>query len=302
MSDEVIMLARKYDPKKITFPCIVTEKLDGVAADFCGQQKFGGSLVCNVRSRQDKQILSVDHITDWLAGKLLHKHHVICELYIPGEDFQVISGLTRQHDPAPKLQAFIYDYYVEELEDLAYGARMSLLAKSFKDFMKEMRKPGCPVKIIPGHKCENLAELEKYLKDFRAKNPNAEGVVVRSIYGEHSGYKFGRSLGMMKLKTIETLDLEVHSFEEAKTEDGKPKGMVGRINVIYQPSKGTGKTIIGCGPGKMPHDQRRYVFEHQSEFIGRIAEVSYMPDPAYDALREARFTRWRDDKTKPSME
>ena len=78
--------------------------------------------------------------------------------------------------------------------------------------------------------------------------------------------------------------------------------MVGRINVLY---KGE---VIGAGPGKMKHIERKAIWDLYSgglplvDVAGDmlIAEVAFMRDPSYKALREARFSRWRTDKNEPS--
>lgn len=303
MSDEVLMLAKKFDIKKCTFPVVATEKLDGVAADFYGT--YEGDI--EVRSRQDKPILSVAHIQEWLKHRLPPTHHLICELYIPGVPFKDVSGMVRKQENNPAIQAHVYDYYMVGGEHLTYKARMNIMAENIGSDVLE--DPNSPVRLIPGHYCHVADNLRAYIEKFSQEKPNAEGLVIRDLTGPNSGYKFGRSWGMQKLKNQGTVDLEIHSFEEAIDKDGNPKGMVGRINVLYHTGASSdGKNeytdyeIIGAGPGKMSHAERTKVWKNQKDYIGRIAEISYMPDPAYNALREPRFYRWRDDKSEPSQE
>lgn len=304
MADETIMLAKTYKkPRQFIFPCTVTEKLDGVAADF-----YGSSLgYTNVRSRQDEPILSVEHIRKWFEGKLPHKHHAVCELYVVGKDFKEISGMSRWKDrQAPELVAYVYDYYVEDQEDMPYKARMELMADNIGMEVEE----DSPVQLIPGVYFDNEDKILAYIERFKKERPEAEGLVIRALTGNKSGYKAAwRSPGMVKLKITETIDLEVVGFEEAIDKNDKPKGMVGRINVRYHTGASsdgnneyTDYITIGAGPGKMSHKMRTEVWNNQKKYIGKIAEIAYMPDDSYEALREPRFYRWRDDKKTPNQE
>lgn len=297
MGTEVIMLAKKFDVKKVQFPAVITEKLDGVAADF--YSPAGKLRPTEVRSRQDKPILSVQHIQRWFDNRLKPGSHAICELYIPGMRFKDIGGLVRAHEPAPQLQAFIYDFYEEGKEDMEYADRVaSMVLQVGKAAFSD---PESPVHIIPGKKVNTIEELNLFMKVFTIANPTAEGMVIRAMRGKDSVYKMGRSWGMLKHKTQATADLRVVKFEEAVSEKKQPLGMVGRIWVEFDTPDGKRRT--GAGAGYMTHAERREVFLNQKEYIGRIAEIAYMPDPSYlGGFREPRFHQWRDDKTEPSQE
>lgn len=304
-----IMLANPYNLKRIQFPVIVSEKLDGVAADFYVPKKSNSGDVL-VRSRQDEPILSVQHIQDWLGGKLPRGAHLICELYIPQTPFKDISGKVRSHDDQPDLVAYVYDFYMEGEEDTTYKARMKRFAQLMGKHLSPKNDWMVPVRIIPGNQAKNEVELEKNVAKISKTNPNAEGAVVRMLEGPDSLYRIGkRSHGMMKRKITATADLRVVAFEEATSEDGKPLGMIGRIHVAMdagvisdEKNDFTDHVVIGAGPGKLTHAERRDIFNHPKKYIGRIAEISYMPDPSYKALREPRFLRWRDDKNTTNME
>ena len=290
MGKETIMLAKTYkNHKSLLLPVQVTEKLDGVAADFFGVQGLAG-VTCAVRSRQDEPLLSVDHITDFLSHLLPKGHHVIGELYIPGMDFKDISGLVRRKqsdEETAKLRLYIYDYYIEGSEDMEYITRMEFMYDTIGQYFGEK----APAKLIPGLYIESTEQFDAAVAKFKKDHPTSEGLVIRSLTGKSSVYKSGwRSPGMLKLKTTETIDLKIVSFEEAIDKDGAAKGMVGRINVSYK-----GKTI-GVGPGKMNHKDRVEVFNNQKAYIGKMIEIAYMPDDSYDALREPRFYRFRPDK------
>lgn len=298
MSKEVIMLAKTYKkPKDLHFPIIVTEKLDGVAADVY-KDKTGRVWA---RSRQDETYHSVPHIIGFLKPLLPKGAHVVGELYCPDMDFKDISGdARRQEVTAHNLSLYVYDYYVEGKEDTDYATRMGQL----QDLIAKCVDKNTPVRFITGKVLQDQDQFDDFVAAFKKLKPNAEGMMIRAMEGPKSYYKQGwRSPGMLKNKLTETIDLRIHSFEEAIDKNGKPKGMVGRINVLFA---GTVESdckndfgitqVIGVGPGKMSHAERTRVWAEREQYTGRTIEVAYMPDDSYDALREPRFYRFRPDK------
>lgn len=290
MSDDkaTIMLATEFNIKQVEFPCVCTEKLDGAAADFYAKGTMK-KMTVHARTRQDKTILSCQHILDYLLPVMSPKEHIVCELYVPGLSFKEIGGLSRRKQTVPELEAHVYDYYEEGQEHREYYDRMMAFAKNIG---QNVMDDDSPVKLIPATRCDTPEELLKFLEEFTLANPNAEGVVIRSLHGEHSTYMIAkRSEGLMRYKPTMTADLVVVGFEQAinaKTKEGK--GMVGRVILEYK-----GRTI-GAGAGTMSHKERKEVWDNAEDYIGRFAEVAYKPDPSYSALREARFYRWRPDK------
>jgi ATP-dependent DNA ligase len=281
------MLAKTYKKHKdLMLPASISEKLDGVPGDFY-KGSDGGMYV---RSRQDEPINTVEHVQEALSRYLPEGAHVIGELYIRGMDFKDISGIVRRKkadNDSEKLRMFIHDFYVEGEEDTQYADRMMQCADTLGHFMSME----APVRFIPGLHVTSTDQFDKAVAKFKKEHPDSEGLVIRPLYGPKTFYRPAwRSPGILKLKWTETIDLKVVSFEEALAEDGTPKGMVGRINVMHK-----GK-VSGIGPGKMKHDERIAVFQNQSRFVGKMVEAAFMPDDSYEGLREGRFWRWRPDK------
>jgi len=297
MSNETIMLAKTYKSHKdLIFPLVASEKLDGVPGDFYAN-KFG--TFC--RSRQDKEILSVDHILEWLDGELEPGMHVIGELYIPGEPFKNISGLVRTQETnyaTKRLNLYIHDFYEEGRESTEYEARM-LEIRDILD-CNGLIGGDSPIKIVPtrfiqadliNNAKDDYEAFDMFEAELYQNNPTAEGLVARTLYGPESYYKSGwRSPGILKSKQVKDIDLPIHSLEEAVSKSGEPLGMVGRINVVYNDE------VIGVGPGKLTHAKRTDMYKNQDKYIGKMIEIHYMPDASYDALREARFDRFRPDR------
>lgn len=286
MSDSVIMLANPYDPSKLRFPVLLSEKMDGVAVDLYRTE----SGEYRARSRDGKPIYSVDHLLESLkrVARLEPGDHLICELYIPGQPFKVISGSVRRNKPCPDLRAYAYDFYSDDPTEMDWDFQRrsdeaALLAAEAEGFHLPWQR-----------RCESQHELDLAIEAFLATNKKAEGVMVRMLHGPHSIYKFGRSHGMMKLKRQATVDIELIKIERAIAEDGSPKDMAGRLICNFKGRE------VGIGPGKLTHEERKALWEKPWNYIGKIIEVAYMPDASYDALREGRFHAFRPDKTQPS--
>ena len=300
MTNETILLSRVYTSEKdLILPAQVTEKLDGVPVDIYYKRQLGAPLA---QSRQGKPIKSIQHILDSLVGLLPHGAHLIGELYIEGMDFKDISGLARKqetNEDTEQLVLHIHDYYMEGKEDTGYVHRMLGMLK-----LDLPRETDFKVVYIKGKTVHTPSEFQDYVEEFFCNNPEAEGVIIRALYGDKSVFKKGwRSPGMLKLKRQETIDLKIHSFDEAIDKNGNPKGMVGRINVVYPVdvdhddcNTDVVHGVIGVGPGALNHKQRKEIWENSDKYIGKTIEIKYMPDDSYNALREARFFRFREDK------
>lgn len=282
----VIMLSKQYNPKKLSFPVYVSEKLDGVAAEFYVPLDSTDGKVL-VRSRQNKPILSVQHICDELQVMLLAGDHIIGELYIPHGKFKDTSGKVRSHDPQIDLTLRVYDFYMEDQLDWTFKRRIGIPAVYYLNKFKYIH-------AIPHDILDSKDDLDQFIRDFFILKPEAEGLMIRSH--DHLYEPGKRSWGMMKLKQRETVDLEIVDIEEATDEAGNPKGMAGGFKCKYK-----GK-IIGVGPGKLSHPERIQAFRNRLSLIGSIVEVQYMPDPSYDSLREPTVVRFRDDKDEPNEE
>jgi ATP-dependent DNA ligase len=288
MAKETIILAKTFKAyDKLTYPLQATEKLDGVPVNIF----IDKSGKIRALSRQGEDMLSSDHILEYLKPVLSDDAHVVGELYVQGMDFKDISGLARRKDSTEEtavLNLYIWDFYFEGDEELEYVHRMW---NADEWLAKTLEIPGCPIKWIRGAYVEDAEQLETLVEKFRKDHPHSEGLVFRALRGPKAIWRAGwRSPGVVKLKWTETLDLPIDSLEEAVSKDGEPLGMVGRINVRYK-----GK-VSGVGPGKLSHKDRIALWNDRHDQPGKMIEVGYMPDDSYEGLREGRYYRHRPDK------
>lgn len=321
-----IMLATTFDIDNLHLPAEISVKLDGVAADF---YKTKNGWVC--QSRQGKPLPSTGHILKFLnSGKfdsIPENTHVIGELTVAGvADFKDAGGIIRRKEADTRIQLNVYDMYQIGFENESYETRLDRVNKFLKlvgiSGQRQLRGDSLSWSIVQRVPVctvvHNKAQLQEHLMGVPKLMETSnmfEGFVIRTLRGPDSRYKLGkRSRGMMRYKPKPTVDLKVVRFEEATAnkaitfldEDfgiGDGLRAVGRIVCLYEGQE------IGVGPGCLTHAERRDVWERYQE-IGAgditdrnlIAEVEYMLDNSYKALRQPIFKRWRTDKDEASEE
>lgn len=89
---------------------ILSPKYDGCHGVFL----FNAGVLAGVRSRDDKPVRSLQHIADSLPNYypwLNEGQHAICgEVWVPGQDFEDISGAFRRHTNQPHLRFVPFDW------------------------------------------------------------------------------------------------------------------------------------------------------------------------------------------------
>lgn len=285
-----MMLAKTYNPA-IAFrdgPCMVSEKLDGVACILLKTDDGWRSM-----SRQGKPLPS----TAWICAEA-DKHfpkaqtgtELIGELMVPGMSFKDAGGVIRRDAPDERVELNVWDIRIPKQHQATFRERMFFWGTMYG---KTNPRPKL-IKLVPAKMVLTDEGVRDEYGRMVDRDPHVEGVMVRPLDGEHSTYRIGRSWGLQRLKAEETADVQVVGFEEATAaDDGRPLGMVGRILVR------SGSTICGVGPGTLSHDERKSLwaqFGGDKTIAVPVAEVKYKPDPTYKGLREGRFYRWREDK------
>lgn len=293
-----IMLATNFDIDKTTFPVYVSEKMDGVPVKI-----FWTSKGWKAVTRQGKPVTSIDHILEQFEDTDLYQCAFVGELVKPNATFEETSGLVRQMCRSPELELMLYDYFrCDDLgnctDDWEFWHRLNALVEVRQEFFYLSTS----VKLMLQYTCERPDDLEGVLKNVKtwAHNDGREGSlfegwVIRSMHGPDSVYKQGkRSRGLQRIVPEPTVDLKVVGVVEAidlKTK--QPKGMIGSLECV----DGFGIHYF-VGAGKMPHDQRRLLFEDPAPIIGCIATVKYKPS-TYLKLRQPTFQRFHPYKSEP---
>ena len=272
MSD-VMQLCKEYNPKRLSFPVFVSEKLDGVPGVYTKQK-----LV----SRQNKPLLGVQWMHDMLCNYIPNGYTIIGEHYEFGKPFKYISGKVRKNAQYTEAHLYLFEF-VEDGTQYDLFSRMEQL-KQWHFFLPQHVRD--VVHVIPQFICHSDNAVQQFTHTLEEEG-GKEGSVVRSTNGK---FDLTRSWDSQKIVFDKLLDLRVCAFEEAVSKYGEPKGMIGALYVSYK-----GKSVK-VGAGKMTHTERKLVWDNPEQYIGKICKVKAKVDPTYDKLRQPTFQAWHEDK------
>lgn len=133
----------------------------------------------------------------------------------------------------------------------------------------------------------DTSKVLEYLDEAIANQE--EGVMINIC---DAPYEFGRTWNLMKVKKMNTLDLEILGFEEG---EGRLAGTLGAILVRY---KGGNTVKVGSG---FSDKLRNMIWKNPIDVVGKIAEISYFEESSNASggvsLRFPIFKDFRYDKT-----
>ena len=122
---------------------------------------------------------------------------------------------------------------------------------------------------------------------------NEEGVMINIC---DAVYEFGRTWSLMKVKKMNTLDLEIVGYEEGS---GRLAGTLGALHVRYKDGN-----IVKVGSG-FSDELRALIWLEPSDFVGKIAEIQYFEESSNAdggiSLRFPVFKDFRFDKLTPDF-
>ena len=116
-----------------------------------------------------------------------------------------------------------------------------------------------------------------------------EGIMINIC---DAPYEFKRTNGLLKVKKMQTMDLEIIGFEEG---EGRLAGKLGAVLVRYKNGN-----VVKVGSG-FSDDLRVNIWANQSDYLGNICEVQYFEETTNadggESLRFPIFKDFRPDKT-----
>lgn len=277
---DFIIEPKPYKKDKIKFPCLASEKPEGVRAFFSGNK---------IVNKKNKRILGVNHIEDDLFGIAETLDGIIT---IPGKNIDEISGRLNSNDPVPNAVYHIID--IPKYDDFFLNRRLKL-CKLIEKISKFRTLEN--VKILDVYKLESERSLIEF---FTNKTSNKRGHSI-IIYPPKGMYRSGIE-NLWWTMTNESISFaEVVSIEEGKN---KLKGKLGSIVVNFR-----GKKVrISNGFNNKDikdysvefivnnynelHKNRRYVWQNKENYIGAEAVIKYDYVTQNGSLRNARFFGW----------
>lgn len=243
------MLAHKWAPKYVKFPCLCQPKYDGVRS--LSFEASDGKI--HIRSRQGKDY-HLPHLEKWLSE---HKELLPLdgELYNHKElTFQdICSAVKRQSEITSKIRAVVYD---KPIAGVPNKKRWDILLEEFKNIPND-----APYYLSTYKICHNMNEIHKYHDECVAQG--YEGAIIRNMDGE---YEFGfRSNNLIKLKVFTDKEFEIVDVIEAT---GRDAG-----TAIFVLKADNGSEFKAKPQGS--HDLREQYFNNRNKLIGKQCTVQY---------------------------
>lgn len=237
------MLAKdfKKESKKVTFPCYVQPKLDGMR---CLKKHT------KMTSRDNKLITTLSHIATELCEVA---DHFDGELYAHGKTFQENMTLIKKYRPGKSEQVKFHVYDLV-LPNLSFENRYLLLKNIITTF-----KPSS-IELVPTYKVNDQKELNEYHTQFI--NQGYEGTIIR--WGEE-GYKVNsRSSNLLKYKDFLDIACEIIDVEPSEKRPDQ-----GRFTCKLSNGK-----IFGAGM-KFSVEQKKEILANKNKYIGKTAEIRF---------------------------
>lgn len=293
-----VQLAQKYfeKPEKLegkTFA--VTTKIDGgriiAIKDPAGRVSFYTRAGQKYEGLVDLEAAFSDNI--WPNGIVLDGEiTIIDDAGIPSKEaYKKAMKITRADGEKHGLKMKIFDIltyeeWVNQKCEHTYDQRRMLLnnlgycyCSSYFELLPELYRGTDASKI--------LELLEEAIAN------KEEGVMINIC---DAPYEFGRTWSLMKVKKMNTLDLEIVGFEEGS---GRLAGTLGAILVRYKDGN-----FVKVGSG-FSDDLRETIWQNQAAICGAICEIQYFEETTNadggKSLRFPVFKDFRPDKLQPDF-
>ena len=252
------MLASKFDfEKPPTGNMFITEKLDGMRVwamiDDIGKIELytrQGKLVegC-VQVENSISELGLSNVI--LDGELLATDCSYENVYK-----ETIKRARNKNEVKTGLAFHVFDIITMEEYQNKMGTRRYSERRKILDTLHENEF----VKIVPVlYKGNDIDEVLKLLDEYRATG--AEGLMCNI----DKVYEFKRSKGCLKLKVMQTMDLEIIGFQQGA---GKYIDKLGALVVDFKGNS------VGIGTGFADED-RKYIWDNRDKLLGRVVELRY---------------------------
>jgi DNA ligase-1 len=141
------------------------------------------------------------------------------------------------------------------------------------------------------YKGSDTSMITKFLDEAIADDQ--EGVMINIC---DAPYEFKRTTNLLKVKKMQTMDLEIIGFEEGS---GKYKDTLGAILVRYKNGN-----IVKVGSG-FTDWLRSEIWNNQNKYLGVVSEIQYFEETTNDdggeSLRFPIFKDFRPDKLTPDF-
>ena len=270
-------LANTYNPTKNYghFQWAASPKLDGIRALYIP----GEGLISRSKKTQFVGFSSIERMCESIC-KTDNLSFIDGELYIPGEKFDIISGIVRKsknYDLDAKFRVELKVFAVGSIDAplMPAGLMYDLIRFAIPDTGKVNYLPQTYIKNTPTV-VQSFAELVKNNGD------SDEGIMLRN---STSVYASGRSDNLLKVKNFVKSNFVIVGFTKGTGKYAKSLG-----NVLIR-GMVDGKIInakVGTG---FNDSERSNIWTNQSNYLGKDIEVIYLGVTANESLRHPIFSK-----------
>jgi len=246
------MLAHKFNDRKgrVTYPCFVQPKLDGMRMLFDGEVGF---------SRGNKEI--IPEVIQHLTYSSVKKYETILdgELMLPGNVLlQESMKAIKKYRPelSPELEYWVYDIVDDGMR---FADRNGIVEEMFGNDIWDT--PPVKFRRVPTYVAQNEEEVIQYHNQF--VDAGYEGTMIRSM---HTTYEIGkRSYSLLKLKDFQDMEFKIIDVLEGS---GSSKGLA-----IFKCITEDGEEFDSTP--EATHEQRREWFTNRKKLIGKWSTVKF---------------------------
>lgn len=243
------MLAKDYkkELKKVTFPCYVQPKLDGMRS-LATEEGF--------MSRTGKMIETLGHIDLSPFEDLI----LDGELYAHGSSFQENMRLIKKYrkGATERVKYNVYDIVM----DAPFSERTAVL-ENLRSSLNDDQ-----IELVPTYRVNNEQEIKDYHIQFVSQG--YEGTMIRHSDESYAVNK--RSSQLLKYKDF--IDATFKVVDIVPSESRPDQGVIVCSKVIEQAGENVWVQNFNCGM-KFSHFERKMMLAMKHEYIGQTAEVRF---------------------------
>ena len=256
--DVKCMLASKFDFEKPPLGTMfITEKLDGMRV-WCIIDDIGNIELYTRQGKLVEGCIDVEKAVSELGlnNTILDGELLATECSYENVYKETIKRARNKNEVKTGLALHIFDIITMEEYQNKMGTRRYSERRRVLDNIHENKF----VKVVPVlYQGNDMDEILNLLDNYRVKG--AEGLMCNI----DKVYEFKRSKGCLKLKVMQTMDLEIIGFQEGT---GKYINKLGALVVDFKGNS------VGVGTGFADED-RKYIWDNRDKLLGRVVELRY---------------------------
>lgn len=275
-----VMKAEFYDPKKVTYPCIVDIKEDGIRCTAFASPHAPTTMLTS----NGLPIEGYQHVKDQLQAKA---QRLDITFEADGELMVGMFGSRKEREETTDF--IIFDIIkstgnmANRLIDIRESDLLATRLFAVNQLVTRFGDLGTNLKSSNWSLCKSEAELDTKYEAVLADG--GEGLMIKQL---SSIYERKRTWTWMKRKPVNDIDLPITGYYAGK---GKYLGSLGGFVVDYN-----GKSVrVPSGKG-INMTKRAELWTNRDKLIGETLEIQYLEITPARSLRHPRFTRIREDK------